>query len=126
MKQDVHRFIDIPSNFASRISDYLNEISDITSDIEDLLSKRLNSTDSFDDDLLKTLQNLDFVRQATADSARLMNSASLSLTEPVDEIIEKLHLEKTASVLKPKVKTEVDVDVEVGNKFPGSGDIQMF
>ena len=120
MKQDKHGIIDVSSNFASRISEYLNEISDITSDIEDMLGERFHASDSFDSDLLKTLQNLDFVRQATADSARLMNSVSLSLIEPVDEIIEKLHLEKTASVLKPTIKTEVE------SNLSKSGDIQMF
>ncbi|MEO9895966.1 MAG: hypothetical protein ABJD13_01950 [Paracoccaceae bacterium] len=120
MKKCDEEIIAVPIDIASRMASYLNEISDVTADIELLLGEKLESFPDFDSDFLKTLQNLDFVRQATADSARLVSGFSLSPVEPVNVIAEKLHLERTVSVLSPETEKCAE------NKLPDSGDCQIF
>ena len=122
MKQENQKIIGVPADIASRISEYLKEISEITATIEVKLGDKLGSVQDFDNELLKTLQSLDFVRQATADSSRLMAGFSLSPIESMDSIVDRLHLEKTISMLKLDTEIEADSD-SVSSE---SGEFHMF
>ncbi len=120
MTQENQTIIGVPADIAARIAEYLNEISAITADIENMIVEKTEKLQELDSELLETLQALDFVRQATADSARLVEGFSLSPLESVDSMFDKLHLERTASLLKLKSTNEPEVPAAC------AGDFHMF
>ena len=104
------------SALSDRVSEYLIEIATLIADVEAAIGSTVERHGILEPETVKTLQKLDFARQAIQDTARLASFSEFELKASEDQVRLALHLERTVKVIE---------DLQVDQVF-SSGDVEMF